>query len=52
MISFKDYLNRLKKKKKKDPLPQSFTSVRRNSATIPSSAVLPAATSGNQPRLS
>lgn len=52
MISFKDYLKRLKKKKKKEPLPQSFTSVRRDSASIPPSAVLPAVTGGNQPRLS
>jgi len=52
MVSFKKYLRSLKKKKKKQPLPGQFTSVRKDSSTMHPTAMLPAGTGGNQPRLS
>ena len=52
MTSFKDYLKKLKKKKNQSKLPQAFTSFRPNGPKVSPTAVLPAATGGNQPRLS
>ena len=52
MTSFKKYLKNLKKKKKKKELPGTLTPVRRDPSTMPNTASLPAASSGNQPRLS
>jgi len=52
MHSFKEYLSKLKKKKKKKQLPGTLTTVRRDPSTMPNTANLPASTGGNQPRLS
>jgi len=52
MQTFKDYLKKLKKKRKKKEQPGVMTPVRRDPSTMPNTASLPAASSGNQPRLS
>jgi hypothetical protein len=52
MQTFKEYLVKLKRKKHKKDLPGTLTSVRKDSASMPNTAALPAATGGNQPRLS
>lgn len=52
MQNFKEYLKKLKKKKKKNSQPGTLTPVRRDSLNMPNTASLPAASSGNQPRLS
>jgi hypothetical protein len=52
MISFKKYLKNLKKKKRKRELPGTLTPVERNPSTMPNTAMLPAGSGGNQPRLS
>jgi hypothetical protein len=52
MLSFKEYLRKLKKKKrKKEPL-NVLTPVQNDSASMPNTAMLPAGSGGNQPRLS
>jgi hypothetical protein len=52
MDTFKDYLKKLKKKKKKQKMLGTLTPVRRDPSTMPNTAMLPAGTGGNQPRLS
>ena len=52
MTSFKKYLKNLKKKKKKKELPGTLTPVERSPASMPNTAMLPAGSGGNQPRLS
>lgn len=52
MLTFKQYIKKLKKKKKQEKLPQALTSFRPNGPNVTPTAVLPAATGGNQPRLS
>lgn len=53
MITFKDYLKKLKKKKKQNKLPQALTSFKPDGPNVPKiTTSLPAATSGSQPRLS
>jgi len=49
-MTFKDFYNKIKKKKK-DKLPQA-NNVHTDTSNMPNTAALPAATSGNQPRLS
>jgi len=52
-MTFKEYIAKaLKKKKKKSPLPQSDKSVLMTSQDIQPTQQLPAASGGNQPRLS
>jgi hypothetical protein len=48
-VKFKDFYKRLKKKKSK--LPQA-NNVHTDSSNMPNTVALPAATGGNQPRLS
>lgn len=50
MLKFRDYFNKAKKKKK-NKLPQA-NNVHTDTSNMPNTAALPAATSGNQPRLS
>jgi hypothetical protein len=50
-MKFKDYFKKTNKKKKKDKLPQA-NNTHTDSSNMPNTAALPAATSGNQPRLS
>jgi|LakMenE18May11ns_1017448.scaffolds.fasta_scaffold9202628_3 hypothetical protein len=52
MQSFKEYLKKLKRKKRKQEILGTLTPVRKDSASMPNTAMLPAATGGNQPRLS
>jgi len=51
-MTFKEYYNKLKKKKKKNTLPQTDKSHLVSSDTMIPTQQLPAATSGNQPHLS
>jgi hypothetical protein len=52
-MTFKDYMRQhLRKKKKKSPLPQTDKSILTTSADMIPTQQLPAATNGNQPRLS
>jgi hypothetical protein len=49
-VKFKEFYNKAKKKKK-DKLPQA-NNVHTDTSNMPNTAALPAATGGNQPRLS
>lgn len=49
-MKFKDFYNKIKKKKK-DKLPQA-NNVHTDTSNMPNTTALPAATGGNQPRLS
>ena len=49
-MKFKEFYNKAKKKKK-DKLPQA-NNVHTDTSNMPNTAALPAATGGNQPRLS
>jgi hypothetical protein len=49
-MKFKDFYNKAKKKKK-GKLPQA-NNVHTDTSNMPNTAALPAATAGNQPRLS
>jgi len=51
-MTFKEFIAKVKKKRKKSPLPQTDKSMLITSKDMQPTQQLPAATSGNQPSLS